>query len=118
MGGLNAGTLDREVEIQQLTESTTAGYPVETWETLDDLVWMSKVDTRGREAFRGAQLSATYDTRWEMHWREDMDPDVIDVPKMRRLLYRGRVHDITAAIELGRQEGIALLTIANMGAAD
>jgi hypothetical protein len=79
---------------------------------------MSKQDMRGRESFRGAQFSATYDTRWELHWRDDMDPDLLDVPKVRRLVYRGRVYDITAAMELGRQEGIALLTVANMGAAD
>lgn len=117
MAGLMAGNLDREVEIQQLTVAES-GYPIETWQTLDDLVWMSRQDLRGRESFRTAQLSAAFDTRWEMHWREDMDPDIVDVPNKRRLLYRGRVYDITAAIEIGRQEGIALFTLAASGVSE
>lgn len=110
MAGLMAGALDREVTIQQLSEAAS-GYPVETWTDLD-VEWMSKKDLRGSERFMAGQLSASYDTRWELHFREDMDPDLIDVPKTRRLSYRGRVYDIVHAVELGRQEGIALLTIA------
>lgn len=115
MAGLNAGCLDREVDIEQQSEAAS-GYPTETWSMLDAGVWMSKQDMRGRERFAAAQVSASYDTRWELQWRDDMDPDEIDVPKLRRLVYRGRVHDITAAIELGRREGIALFTLASPGA--
>ena len=115
MAGLNAGALDREVTIQQQAEAGS-GYPTETWSTLQAGVWMSKIDMRGRELFRTAQLSASYDTRWDLHWRDDMDPDLLDVPKTRRLLYRGRVYDIVQAVELGRQEGIALFTLASTDA--
>ncbi|HEX8030276.1 MAG TPA: phage head closure protein [Vicinamibacterales bacterium] len=115
MAGLNAGALDREVTIQQKT-TAASGYPVETWTPLEAGVWMSKQDMRGKERFAAAQVSASYDTRWELQWRDDMDPDAIDVPNLRRLVYRGRVHDITAAMELGRQEGIALFTLVNPGA--
>lgn len=111
MAGLSAGALDREVTIQELAESAS-GYPVETWTELD-VEWMSKKDLRGSERFMASQAAASYDTRWELHWREDMDPDLINVPKTRRLLYRGRAYDIVQAVELGRQEGIALFTIAS-----
>ena len=112
MAGLSAGALDREVTIQQQTEATS-GFPTETWTELESGVWMSKQDMRGNERFRAAQLSANFDTRWELQWRDDMDPDYLDVPKTRRLSYRGRIYDIVAAVELGRREGIALFTIAN-----
>lgn len=112
MAGLSVGALDREVTIQQLSSESSGGYPTESWTTLESGVWMSRKDMRGSERFMASQLSAAFDTRWELHWREDMDPDVVDVPKKRRLLYRGRVYDITAAVELGRQEGIALYTLA------
>jgi head-tail adaptor len=115
VAGLDAGCLDREVDIQQKAVAAS-GYPVETWTSLEDGVWMSKQDMRGKERFAAAQVSASYDTRWELQWRDDMDPDDIDVPSVRRLVYRGRVHDITAAIELGRREGIALFTLASPGA--
>lgn len=111
MAGLNAGALDREVTIEQQSEAAS-GYPSETWTTLEAGVWMSKQDTRGGERFRAAQLSAPYDTVWQLHWRDDMDPDLLDVPKTRRLVYRGRVYDIVRATELGRREGIALETVA------
>lgn len=112
MAGLSVGTLDREVTIQHLvTPEADSGYPTETWEDLVD-VWMAKVDARGAERFRASQLSAPYDTRWRMHWIDEMDPDVVDVPKRRRLVYRGRIFDITAAMEMGWQDGIELYTLA------
>lgn len=115
MAGLSAGDLDRDVTIEQLTEAAgTSGFPVDTWTTLD-VVPMSKDDQRGSERFRIAQVSASYDTKWAMQFRDDMDPDLVDVPKKRRLSYRGRKHDITAAVEIGRRDGIMLMTLASPG---
>lgn len=114
MAGLSAGNLDREVTIEQQSEAAS-GYPTETWTTLEADVWMSKEDARGNERFKAGQLSAAYETRWQLHFRDDMDPDAIDVPKKRRLNYRGRVHDIVAAREIGRREGIELFTLASTG---
>lgn len=112
MGGLDAGLLDREVTIQQLTEEEgESGFPVETWEELDT-VWMHKMSSTQGERFQAAQLSAPIVTRWRMYWRDDMDPDAVDVTKKRRLLYQGRYYDITGAEEVGRQDGIELMTLA------
>jgi len=113
VAGINAGCLDREVTIEELVTEGDSGYPTETWETLEEVVFMSKEDMRGSERFRAAQLSAGYDTKWELQWRDDMDPDLVDVPKTRRLSYKGRIYDITTAVEMGRQEGIQLFTIAS-----
>ena len=113
MIGLDAGAMDREVTIQQLTDTAgSSGYPVESWTSLTPAEWMEKLATTGSERFRAAQLSAPIDTRWRMYWREDMDPDAVDVPKMFRLLHQGRIYDITSATEVGRREGIELTTLA------
>lgn len=119
MGGLNAGDLDREVLIQQLADDDAlansedaSGFPVERWIPLD-IVWLQRMTTTGAEKFRAAQLSAAIETRWQLHWRDDMDPDAIDVPKKRRLVFQDRIYDITAAAEIGRQEGIELTTLAS-----
>ena len=112
MAGLTVGTLDREVTIEAMSEAAS-GYPVESWHVLDALVWMSKQDLRGNERFLASQVSATFDTKWTMQWRDDMDPDAYDVTKTRRLLYRGRTFDIVQAVEIGRREGIVLMTIAS-----
>lgn len=111
MGGVSVGTLDREVTIQQLTESKgTTGFPVESWTTLE-VEQASRRDLTGDERFRSGQLSAKTHTLWTIHYREDMDPERVDVPKKRRLSYAGRSYDIIAAVQIGRNEKIELTTL-------
>lgn len=111
---IDPGERDRLVTIQQRGADTTdeAGEPVETWTTLVS-AYMRRIDAGGRERFQAAQLSAPYDTRWEMGYRADMDPDLVDVPKRRRLLYKGRFYDIVQAALINRQDGIELSTLAS-----
>jgi len=109
------GRRDRLVTIEQLAESVAASqYPVETWVTLTT-AWMEKRDATVREQFQAAQLSASFDTLWEMDYRAAMDPDQVDVPKTRRLRAGDRVYDITGARVLGRREAIELVTLAASG---
>lgn len=107
-----SGQRDRLVTIQALTESTGASrYPVESWADLVT-VWAHKEDIGARERFIAEQHSAPYDTRWSLPWDARMDPDTVDVRKTRRLIVGSRVHDIVAAKELGRRQGIAVETLA------
>lgn len=112
---MEPGERDRRVTIQQAadTEDTT-GFPQQTWTTLTT-VFMRKVDASGRERFVAQQLSSPYDSQWEMSYRADMDPDLLDVSKFRRLVYKGRTFDIVNASLIGRNEGIELLTLARQG---
>lgn len=113
---MESGERDRAVTIQQQAESAGAsGFPVDTWSTLATPYWCSKQDVSGKERFTADQLSAPYTTRWEGGYRADMDPELVDVPKTRRLVYQGRAHDIVAASMIGRKEGIELLTLARNG---
>lgn len=106
------GALDRQITLQQVTESTeTSGFPTEAWSTLAT-VFARKQDMSGRERFVAGQMTAPFDTGWVIPYRTDMDPDEIDVPKKRRLVYKGRVFDIVYAQMIGRYEGIALQTLA------
>lgn len=108
-----SGRMDRTVEIQQLMESEgTSGYPVEAWITLA-IVQMERQDVRQVERFQASQLSAPLETLWYLHYRADMDPAAVDVVKKRRLVYQGRVFDITSAREIGRQRGLELRTLAS-----
>lgn len=92
----------------------TSGFPTEQWATLYPLVAMSREDivsqSRGQEHFVAGQLSGAKLTRWEMDYAPDMDPDVHDVPKFRRLLYLGRVHDIIDAALIGQRRAVELRT--------
>jgi hypothetical protein len=43
------------------------------------------------------------------------DPELVDVVKARRLVASGRIYDITAAAQIGRRQGLELLTRAQVG---
>lgn len=113
---LEPGQRDRAVTLQQRAASTGAsGFPVETWTTLAAPIWMRRLDQRIDERAVAGQLSAKATTIWEMGYRADMDPEVVDVPQTRRLTYQGRIYDIVGASTIGRAEGIELTTIAKVG---
>lgn len=106
-----SGQRNRLVTIQALTESVGASeFPIEAWVTLIVAMPASRVDIRSNEALQVGQVAASQQTRWEMHYRPDMDPELVDVPGTRRLLYQGRVQDIMAASVIGLREGLELIT--------
>jgi SPP1 family predicted phage head-tail adaptor len=111
---LNAGAMDREVTLQQLDESSgSSGFPKATWSTLDT-VWAARRDITAAERFKANQLSASQTVAWQIYFRDDMDPESIDVTKQRRLVYQGRIYDIVGAIILGFNDAIELTTLASM----
>ena len=116
MHPLESGERDRQVVLQSRGADAggSSGFPVVTWSALAT-VFMSKEDLRGQERFAVSQLAAKFDTRWEMNYRTDMDPELLDVPKLRRIVYQGRTYDIVEASMIGRREGVELLTIASTG---
>ncbi len=112
-----SGQRDRTVTIQSLTETSgSSGFPVDDWATLPTITLDAhKLPLGGLERYTQNQLSAPYDTRWEIPYLPAMDPDLVNVPKERRLIYEGRTFDIVDAIRIGRREGIELLTLAKHG---
>lgn len=107
----DAGSRNCYVTIQQLTESRSAGaYPVETWATLRQ-EWAGREDATGREMFGAGQTTASFETRWHLGYSAEMDPETVDVPKTRRIVWKGRTHEIVfARMTAGRE--IELLTLA------
>ncbi len=113
-GPATVGNRDTPVAIQRLTESIAdSGQPVESWRTVCT-EFMSKDDVSARERYQFSQMSSAVTTRFEMAYREDMDPDTYDIPKSRRLLYAGRAYDITMARLIGNLEGIELMALAQV----
>lgn len=110
---MEPGERDRRVVIQQLTQGlgATSRMPTETASTLAT-VWMRVLDLKASERVTAAQTAARADVQFEMGYRGDMDPELVDVPALRRLVYQGRTFDITSASLIGRREGIELLAIA------
>ncbi len=107
-----AGQRRRLVLIQQAVESAGAsGFPVTTWTTLAS-DWMSRRDTRADERYAKDQPTSFTETSWNMPYRADMDPELVDVPRLRRLVYEGRTYDIRSASPIGWKQAIELVTLA------
>lgn len=100
------------VTIETLTAgTTTSGFPGGTWDPLRT-VWMSKADIRADERFAAGQDSAYYETQWFAEYASDMDPELVDLPKSRRLNTRGRIYNIRAAAVVGHNQGLEITTLA------
>ena len=113
---LDAGKRDQLVTIEEVTDDVDGeGAPIETWTTLVANMPAARYELQGWERLKADQMSARYDARWEMNYRIDMDPDLVDVPKARRIVCRGRTHDIVACRIVGRKAGIEVETIAKVG---
>jgi SPP1 family predicted phage head-tail adaptor len=89
---MEAGDRNWMVTIQQrpTTEGVDdSGAPLEVWTTLVEMP-AAKHDITGAEKFAAQQLSASYDTRWVINYRADMDPELVHVAKLRRVKHRNR----------------------------
>ena len=109
-----AGQRHRLVTIQQLTETRSASSkaPVESWSSLRN-VYAGMRPSSGRERFAAEQVSSSISSVWEVPYHVDMDPERVDVPKTRRLVFEGRTYDIVYAEPLGVRDGVALTTVAS-----
>lgn len=107
---MEPGERDRLVTIEQLTDGIGAsGFPTETWTTLAPM-YAGRYEERGTERFHAQQLSAVSIVRWETGYRADCDPELVDVPKTRRINYQGRIFDVLESSLIGRREGIEFMT--------
>lgn len=114
---MDAGERNLATTLEQLTEGTggSSRVPTEDWTPLATPVWMRRLDLKHTERFKAEQLSSRAETQWEMGYRADMDPELVNVTKERRLVYQGRIYEITGASVIGHREGIELLTVVNGG---
>lgn len=118
MPNTSAGKRTLLVTVQQMTMTRgTSRAPVETWTTLRTCR-ASKEDllmNDSRESFRAEQVSARLETAWGLPYTADMDPESVDVPRTRRIVFSGRTYDITrASVEPGRK-GVQVITLAKAG---
>lgn len=110
-----SGQRDRELTLQVGTPGAAgSGFPVMAWEDLGT-EWASRRDLSADERDKNDQETAFTETTWQIPYRADMDPELVDVPKLRRVLYEGRVYDIRSASLVGWRRHIELITLAKVG---
>lgn len=115
---MESGERNKAVKIQQLTEDTAESqFPKESWTTLANPVWMRRMTMKASERFAAGMETGADTVQWEMGYRPDMDPELVDVVKKRRLSYQGRTYDIVSASLIGQREGVELMTLSGSGGA-
>ncbi len=114
MPAIGAGALDRLIAIEQptLAGRTDSGQKQTTWTTVAR-VWANREDLSGEERFVAQQVASHVTTRWTIHHRTDVSPemrirDLGDPVLMDGAL--GRLHDISAALDAdGRRMWLQIL---------
>lgn len=102
---MKAGPLDRRVTIQRYTETRDEfNEPIMTWA---DLATVSArvVQQSGREFLSADQTQAERRVLFRLRW-------IDGVTVLDRVSYTGRLHNIQDVKELGRREGLELMTLA------
>lgn len=116
MRGADAGARAWIVTIQAGADGTDeSGFPIFVW---SDLAQVPAKRTQGSasEVYAATGEAARIVVDWAINYRADCDPDLVDVSKERRVLYRGRVHDVIAGNVTGPgRAGIVLSTVAVPG---
>ena len=105
---VSIGDRDVLVTVEGAVEETApTGFVVETFAPLARPVWARREATGGSgEPYSADQLSEREVRIWTLPYRTDLDPDLVDVCKLRRLTYAGKVFDIVAAEVVGRRSQI------------
>jgi SPP1 family predicted phage head-tail adaptor len=96
---MSAGKLDRRIAIQRAAMTVNAfNEPVANWADLVTL-WAGRRDVSAAERYRAQEVGAEITTRFTIRWSSlaaSIDP-------RDRILFEGRLYDITAVRDIGRR---------------
>lgn len=111
---MRSGRLDRRITIQRSTSTPSdSGEPELEWGDLA-AVWAWMAPVRGSERFTNPQLVAEEQIEFRIRYSAtvaDLTPlDRIIYPSLSGSLPTKRVHDILAVHEIGRREGLQIIT--------
>lgn len=100
---MNAGRMDRKVDLLRPTTSTDSFGQVSETFTTEAAVWAQKKDVTAREAVEADQVVAQIRTEWTIRWRSDITPQW-------RIRYGSEIYTIDGILEIGRREGMKILS--------
>jgi SPP1 family predicted phage head-tail adaptor len=102
---VRAGKLDRKITVQRASETRNAYNEIEpVWADLFT-VWASKKTQSGREALQAEQVVASNTVVFAIRYKAITTKD--------RVIFEGQTYDITSLNELGRREGLEIITTAH-----
>lgn len=101
---MDAGKLDRRITIQQYGVTYDSdNQPIEGFTDLAT-VWASVQYASDRERVRAAEVGATITIRFQIRYSSTVE----SVNPKDRVVYDGKVFDISAVKEIGRREGVEI----------
>lgn len=104
---LDSRKLDRRITIQRATKVKDGlGTEIPAWSNLAK-VWAQRVPQRAIETWKAGGTAATREVMWRIRWSEKVG----DVSATDRLVYKGAVMEISGTEEIGRREGIEIITV-------
>lgn len=118
---MRAGRLDRRITIQRKTlAQSTSGQEVALWNPLVARRWANVSAVSGDERFSAPQYIAKEQVTFTIRWSSE----VADLSPLDRILYPAidtvappqsefdprHIHDVVAVHEIGRREGLRVVT--------
>jgi head-tail adaptor len=116
---MRGGALDRRIVVQRYsTTQSPSGMPIEQWSVLGPQRWAPRFPVSGTERITAGQLAAKEQVEFRLRWSDDLadlqpadrlvEPadDASNSPPPTRSIY-----DIIAVFEVGRREGLRVLTV-------
>jgi SPP1 family predicted phage head-tail adaptor len=95
-----AGELDRRITIQRATVTLNEfNEPIETWGDLTT-VWAKRRDASATESYRAQEVGAEITARFTIRW----STTAASVTPRDRLNFDGRLYNITAVRDVGRNQ--------------
>jgi len=95
-----SGDLDRRITIQRATVTVNEfNEPIETWGDLTT-VWARRRDASAAESYRAQEVGAEITARFTIRWSWT----VKSVNPRDRLSFEGRLYNITAVRDIGRNQ--------------
>lgn len=119
---MRAGRLDRRVDLQRATATQSpSGEPVETWSNIVTRRAASYAPVRGEERFSAPQFNAKEQVEFRVRWSRALAglnpkdrliyPALVDGLSPPDEITPDRVFDIMAVHEIGRREGLRIMTV-------
>jgi SPP1 family predicted phage head-tail adaptor len=95
-----AGELDRRITIQRATVTRNEfNEPIESWGDLTT-VWAKRRDASAAESYRAQEVGAGITTRFTIRW----SMTAATVNPSDRVSFEGRLYNITAVRDVGRNQ--------------
>lgn len=116
---MRAGQLDRRVVVQRKVSSVSeSGSPIETWSAIGPVRWARRLPAAADERFTADTLAAREQVNFDLRWSLDL----ADLQPLDRIIEPAgaasadpiptrSIYDILGVNEIGRREGLHVLTM-------